>query len=114
MFKRFTKHFTVSQINKVFRHAKFSERTHCPRCNSRRISLVSDGRFLCRRCHYLFSLTTNTYLDFSRLSFDQWYELLYWFVYEFTQKETDEEMKLNQKLFHLCFFVIADCFPDYG
>ena len=113
MFKRFTKHFTVSQINKVFRHAKFSERTHCPRCNSRRISLVSDGRFLCRRCHYLFSLTTNTYLDFSRLSFDQWYELLYWFVYEFTANKTAKEVKLNQRLIHRCFSVIRKAICDY-
>ena len=106
MIKRYTGQFSVTQIRLVFRHARFSIRTHCIRCNSRSISTVSDGRYLCRRCRYMFYLTTGTYLSKSRVSLDKWYELLLWFVYGFTANRTAKETGVSQKLVHRCFTII--------
>jgi len=61
----------------------------------------------------LFSLTTGTYLSFSHLGFDRWYELIWWFVYEFTANKTARETRLNQTLVHRCFSVIRKSIYDY-
>lgn len=113
MIKRFTANFSVTEINRIFRHARFPARTLCLRCNSRNISLVSDGRYFCRRCDYLFSLTTGTYLSRSHLDFDQWYELVWWFVYEFTANKTAAETRLSQTLLQRCFSIIRKAIYDY-
>lgn len=113
MFKRFSNNLTVSQTRKVFRHAKFPKRTTCLRCNSRQISAISDGRFLCRKCHKLFSVLTGTYLSNIRIPLDQLYEILYWFVYEFTANKTAKEIRVNQKLVHRFFSTIRKAIYDY-
>lgn len=113
MFKRFSDNLSVSQNNKVFRHARFPKRTTCIDCNSRKISVTSDGRFLCKRCGKKFSLLTGTYLAKLRLPLDQIYELIYWFVYEFTANKTSKEVLINQKLVHRCFSTIRKAIADY-
>lgn len=113
MFKRFSNNLTVSQINKVFRHAKFPKRTLCIFCNSREISVLSDDRYLCRRCNRKFSLLTNTGLSNIRLPLDQLYEILYWFVYEFTANKAAKEIQINQKIVHRCFSSIRKSITDY-
>jgi len=106
MLKRYTANFSLTQIRLVFRHARFRIRTHCVRCNSRSISTVVDGRYLCRRCRYMFYLTTGTYLSKSRVSLDKWYELAWWIVYGFTANRTAKENEVSKKLVHKCFTVI--------
>lgn len=103
----------MSQIRRVFRHARFAERTTCIACSSRKISVTSDGRFLCRACGTKFSLTTSTYLAHIRLPLDSIYELLYWFAYEFTAHKTAQEVRLPQRLVHRCFSVIRKAITDY-
>ena len=113
MIKRYTGHISVTQIRLVFRHARFSIRTQCIRCNSRSISTVVDGRYLCRRCRYIFYLTTGTYLSKSRVSLDKWYELLWWFVYGFTANKAAKETEVSQKLVHRCFIIIRKALYEY-
>ncbi|PIS13280.1 MAG: hypothetical protein COT67_02665 [Candidatus Tagabacteria bacterium CG09_land_8_20_14_0_10_41_14] len=52
--------------------------------------------------------TITTKLARSRLALDIWYELLWWFVYDFTANKTAKEVKLPQKLVHRCFFTIRN------
>lgn len=113
MIKRFSLQFSLSKIRRIFWQAKFPKRKHCLRCNSRHISVISDGRLLCRKCKYLFSVTTDTYLARSQLSLDVWYELLWWFVYGFTANKTAEETELPQRLVHRCFSTIRKAITDY-
>lgn len=113
MFKRFSNNLTLSQIKKVFRHAKFPQRTICIRCNSRQISIIFDGRFLCRKCHKIFSFLTDTYLFKIRVPLDCLYELLLWFVYDFTANKAAKEVKLPQRLVHRCFSIIRKAIYDY-
>jgi transposase len=108
MIKRFSSNFSLSKIRRIFCQAKFTTRKHCIRCNSRSISVVSDGRYLCRKCHYLFSIFTSTPLSRSRLPLDHWYELLWWFAYEFTANKTAKETNHPQRLVHRCFTKIRD------
>ncbi len=113
MVKRFSSNFSLSKIRRIFCQAKFTKRRHCFRCNSRSISVVADGRYLCRKCHYLFSIFTSTALSRSRLPLDQWYELLWWFAYEFTANKTAKETNLPQRLVHRCFSKIREAMFEY-
>jgi len=113
MLKRFSNNLSVSQIRYVFRHAKFDKRTLCVYCNSRQISVLSDNRFLCRKCYQKFSLFTNSYLSKTRLPLDEILELIYWFVYEFTANKTAKETETKQKLVHNFFSVIRKAICDY-
>lgn len=113
MIKRFSNSFSVSKISRIFGQAKYPEKKHCLRCNSRSVITLPDGRFYCKKCRYIFSLLTKTYLSRSRLPLDQWYELLWWFIYEFTANKTAKETKLSQRLIHRCFSKIRDAIYQY-
>lgn len=113
MFKRFTPQFNLPKIRRIFWQAKYPIRRRCFHCHSRRVSTLSDGRLFCKKCRRISSLFTGTYLSKSRLSPENWYELLYWFVYEFTANKTAKEVKLNQRLVHRCFSIIRKAVYDY-
>jgi transposase len=114
MIKRFSNNLSVTKIRRKFVTAKFGKRTVCPYCNYyRKLYRLQDERRRCKRCSRKFSITTNTYLAKSRLSLDQWYELLWWFVYEFTANKTSKEINLSQKLVHRSFSLIRKAIYDY-
>lgn len=75
--------------------------------------MLNDNRLKCRRCGQRFLLTTDTYLAKSRLSLDEWYELLWWFAYEFTANKTAKETGLSQQRVHRCFSLIRRAVYDY-
>lgn len=106
MLKRFCNNISVTKINRIFCHAKFGYRKHCLRCKKRKIYALSDNRFKCSSCGYRFSLRTNSVLSKTRLSLDQWYELLHWFAYEFTANKVAKELKVSQRNAHHWFSVI--------
>jgi transposase len=113
MIKRFTGTLSVTKILKIFGHTKYPQRRQCIKCKNRKLSRLSDGRFLCLRCHYKFSILTNTYLQRSILAVDSWYELLWWFTYGFTANKTSMEIKLSQQRVHKCFTTIRSAIYDY-
>jgi len=82
-------------------------------CNSREISVINDGRLFCRKCHYLFFIFTKTPMAKSRFSLDVWYELIWWFVYNFTANKAAREVQLPQRLVHRCFSIIRKAIYDY-
>src|SRR3970282_614523 len=95
MFERFSNNLTVSKILRIFGHAKFPQKTYC------------------LRCHFKFSLLTRTYLERSFLPLDGWYELLWWFAYEFTANKTAKEVKLPQQRVHNYFSLIRKAIYNY-
>jgi len=114
MTKRFSNNLGVTKIRREFVTAKFGQRIRCSWCNYyRKVYRLQDGRYRCKMCGRKFSIDTNTYLANSRLPLDQWYELLWWFVYEFTANKTAKEVELNQKLVHRCFSVIRQAIYDH-
>ncbi len=113
MLKRFTDNLTLSKIKRIFWQGKFLKRKHCLRCRFRFLNKLKDGHCQCSRYGYKFSLKTESYLLKSQLNIDQWYELIYWFVYEFTANKTARETNSNQKLAHRCFSIIRKALCDY-
>lgn len=103
----------MSKISRIFGHAKFPIKKQCLRCNSRKLFAIIDGRLKCRRCRYIFSQFTGTPIVKSRLPLDAWYELIWWFVYEFTANKTAKETELPQRLVHRCFSTIRKAIHDY-
>jgi len=113
MIKRFSNNLTLAKILRIFWQAKFPVRKVCLKCHHRRFSKLNDGRLKCKRCSFRFSLITDTYLANSRLLLDQWYELLWWFTYEFTANKTAKEVRLTQQRVHDCFSLIRKTIYDY-
>jgi len=114
MIKRFSNNLSVTKIKRKFVTAKFGKRTKCPKCNYyRKLYRLQDNRYKCNRCNSRFSVITGTYLSKSRLSSDQWYELLWWFAYEFTANKTSKEIDLPQKLIHRSFSLLRKAIYDY-
>jgi transposase len=113
MFKRFTTQFKLPKIRRIFWQAKYPVRRLCFWCHSRNVSSLSDNRLFCKKCRRISSLFTGTYLSKSRLKIENWHELLYWFVYEFTANKAAKETKLNQRLIHRCFSIIRKAISDY-
>lgn len=113
MLKRFSGQFSLPRIRRIFWQAKFPVRKRCLRCNSREVSVVSDSRMFCRKCRYIFSVFTQTYLARTRLGLDSWYELIWWFVYDFTANRSARETKIPQRLVHRCFSIIRKTIYDY-
>lgn len=113
MIKRFSNNLTLSRIWRIFGQAKFPKKKHCFACHFRKLYRLSDNRFKCQRCKKKFSLTTGTYLAKSKLSIDHWYELLWWFNYEFTAHKTAKEIDLPQRLVHRCFSVLRKAIYNY-
>lgn len=113
MIKRYSWQLTVGKISRIFSHAKYGKNKTCKRCNSRVLLKLNDRRYECSKCHFRFSLKTNTYLKHSRAPLDVWYELLWWFVYGFTANKTAKETELSQKLVHRCFTIIRKAVYGY-
>jgi len=113
MQKRFSGQFTEGKISRIFSHAKYGKNKVCKRCKSRVLYRLNDQRHECSKCHFRFSLRTNTYLKHSRAPLDVWHELLWWFVYGFTANKTAKETELSQKLVHRCFIIIRKAVYGY-
>lgn len=113
MIKRFSNNLSLPKIDRIFWQARFPERKVCIKCNHRKLFKLTDGRLKCKRCGFRFFVTRDTHLSKSRLSLDQWYELLWWFVYEFTANKTSKEIDLPQKLIHRSFSLIRKAIYDY-
>ena len=113
MIKRFSLQFELPRIRRIFWQTKFPERRRCLRCNSREVSTTINSRMFCRKCRYCFSILTETYLSKTRLPLDAWYELIWWFTYDFTANKTAKEVELPQRLVHRCFSIIRKAIHDY-
>ncbi|MGH7806963.1 MAG: IS1595 family transposase [Thermodesulfobacteriota bacterium] len=113
MIKRFSLQFSESRVGRIFWHARFGLRKHCISCSYCKLWKLSDRRLECARCHKRFTLTTYTYLNFSTLALDKWFELIWWFVYGFTPHKAAEELQTDQKLLHRCFSTIRKAIYDY-
>ena len=67
---------TESQIKKLVRRILWPKRMFCPHCASQQV-FKSESRYRCRKCRKPFSLTSNTWLKGMKLSWQDWYALLW-------------------------------------
>lgn len=64
------------QIKKLVKRILFGTHLHCPNCKSRKVSKLED-RYRCRKCRKPFSLTSNTWLNNMKSSWQLFYLLLW-------------------------------------
>lgn len=76
-----------AQIKKLVRKILFRSHLHCPRCKSRQV-YKSEERYRCRRCRRPFSLTSNTWLNNMKLSWQTFYLLLWCWLNHLPIKQT--------------------------
>lgn len=97
LIKQFEK--IVRTENSAFRYLKKLCRKNahkfCTRCNSRKISKLSDGRYRCRRCKYSFRDFTGRWISLARLSAKQWLWLIKLFSLEISTRKIAKELELN-------------------
>lgn len=65
-----------AQIRKYLRRIVFGSSLYCPDCHSRSV-VVYEGRYRCRRCRNKFSLTSHTWLGSMKLSYQEFWLLLW-------------------------------------
>jgi transposase-like protein len=97
----FTQQFSDTHVRSVFRAARFGARTRCPRCGyARKLWVLGDGRWRCKRCETRFGLTTDTWLARSRFALSEIYELLFWFELELTDHGIARRLKVPYHRVH--------------
>lgn len=84
----------------------------CPKCHSRQISKLSDGRYKCWRCLDRFSDFSNTYLSHTRMPFRKVLLLIKLFLMELTARKASKEADISYKsclnFFDTCRLAIYD------
>lgn len=71
---------TDTQIQRVFRNARYADIMSCSNCRSNRIHWLSKKKYRCKNCWQTRSLTTGTWIEQSNLPLRIWYELVWCFV----------------------------------
>lgn len=78
---RFSSGLSSQKIRSIFLVKRFGKYPTCARCNSDRIKKTdSRTKWRCRKCHYQFGVTTETFLAKKRIPLRLWYEIVYGFA----------------------------------
>lgn len=114
MKRYFTAHLSDTQIESIFRAARFGDRTRCPRCGyARKLWRLDDGRWRCKRCRKRFGLLTDTWLSHTRLDLGGIYELLFWFEMELTDHGIARRVAAPYAAIHRFFLQLRRAIADY-
>lgn len=114
MKRTFTNDCSFTQAKRLWREAKFGDRTRCPYCNhERKLWSLSDDRWKCSKCQRKFGLFTNSWL--SRVQFDlpEILELLYWFELGLTDHDIADHVNANYRRVHRFLLRVRDAIADY-
>jgi len=79
----YTSDLNSQEIKGVFLGAKYDDYVRCDHCGSDRIYITNSSTktvYRCRRCWRHFSLTTNTFLAYTKLPLRLWHEIVWCFV----------------------------------
>jgi len=80
-----------------FNKLRWPEGVICPKCNSRKISKLSDGRYKCWQCFNRFSDFSGTCLNHNRIPFRKILLLIKLFLMELTASKASKEVALSYK-----------------
>lgn len=84
-----------AKIKRLVRKILFGSHTHCPRCKSRRV-YRSEERYRCRKCRRPFSLTSNTWLSNMKLSWQEFYLILWCWLNDISIQQTERIAGLSE------------------
>lgn len=114
MKRYFTAHLSDTQIEAIFRAARFGDRTRCPQCGyTRKLWRLDDGRWRCKRCRKRFGLLTETWLSHTRLSLGEIYELLFWFELELTDHGIARRLEAPYSAVHRFLLQLRRALADF-
>jgi len=100
----FTRGFTRTQIDRVWRAARFGGRTRCIQCGqSRKFWKLSDGRWQCTRCKKKFGWLTDSPISGFSYGRQDILELLWWFELELTDHGIAERVQSPYHRVHRFF-----------
>lgn len=84
-----------AKIKKMVRKIVFGSHLHCPRCKSRAVC-KSENRYRCRKCRRAFSLTSGTWLNNMKLSWQRFYLLLWCWLNHLPISQTTNMTALSE------------------
>lgn len=91
----FTSDLSFTRVERIFRAARFGDRTRSPECGyTRKLWRLEDGRWRCKRCRKQFGLLTGSPLARKRFSLLEIYELLHWFELGLIDHDIAQRVKL--------------------
>lgn len=83
------------QIKRLVRKILFGSHIKCPRCNSRQV-YKSENRYRCKKCRRPFSLTSNTWLNNMKFSWQRFYLLLWCWLNHLPIQQTMKVTELSE------------------
>jgi transposase-like protein len=85
-----------AQIKKYIRKAVFGENLHCPECKSRQVEKY-EKRYRCKKCRCKFSLTSHTWLNGMKLSYEKFWLIVWCYVRKVPVQQTIDLTCLSEK-----------------
>lgn len=114
MDRRFTGSMSFTQVKRLWREAKFGDRTRCPYCGyERKFWTLSDERWKCSRCRRKFGLFTQSWLSRTRFDLPQILELLYWFELGLTDHDIADHLNADYRRVHRFLLRVRQAIADY-
>ena len=86
---------TESKIKKVVRKLIFGKKIFCPRCGSPQVK-KSENRYRCRLCRKPFSLTSHSWLKGMKITWQEFWLLLWCWTYEISINQARKTSGLSK------------------
>jgi len=99
------------QIKKLVKKILFGTHLHCPRCKSRRV-YKSENRYRCRDCRRPFSMTSNTWLNNMKISYEKFYLILWCWTNNLPILQTMKITDLSEITIREWFDKLREHIPD--
>jgi len=100
-----------AKIKKQLRKAIFGKNIFCPVCRSQRV-ICYESRYRCRKCRLKFSLLSHTWLSGMKLSFQNFYLILWCWQNKVPVMQTMNLMHLSEKAVRHWFDLFRSNLPD--
>jgi transposase len=114
MERPFTNHLSFTQVKRLWREAKFGDRTRCPYCgHERKLWSLNDDRWKCSQCQRKFGLFTKSWLSRVRFDLPEILELLYWFELGLTDHDIADHVNTDYRRIHRFLLRVRDAIADY-
>jgi transposase len=94
----YSSQLTDREIRKIFLQKRYSLKASCRSCLQFKLFWISEKEFRCKNCWSVWSFTTETFLERSRLSLRLWYELLWCFTLSHAANKSGKLLGVDAKI----------------
>ena len=85
-----------AQVRKMFRQIIYGAHVYCPQCKSRNV-VVYEKRYRCRKCRAKFSLLSGTWLANMKLSYQEFYLILWCWTAQIPVLQAQSLCQMSEK-----------------